>query len=461
MRSKTSRVDEFVGNPRRALWVLALPIMIGMSIQTIYMLVDMMFVGRVSARALAALAFNMPVVFLGIGVIFGLGSGVTAVIARYIGAEDKRGADSAAEHGVVLGLVLSSVFTGCAYIWGRQLLGILGVPDDLLPLAWDYFSVLAGGYIFLVMSVFFRSILSGEGDMKTPMLIQGSGTLLNIALDPLFIFTFQMGVRGAAWATVLSQMVAAAAFVYLLFFKEHAYVSFDRRNFRFDPGVLGRIFEIGLPASFSFLVIALGGAVFNRILVSYSQDAVAAFQVGARIDHIFLLPVIGISASLVTLVGMFTGARRQDLVRAILFYAMLRSILIAGIVGSLFFALAPQILGLFTSSAPIAEMGVSYLRINVLAYPFIAVIVLAGRAMQGMGKGAPALVLALLRVVLISAPLATVFAFVVHKPVHWIWWSIFIGMAVTAVIASVWLRVVLRNRLVDSEGLIPDPAAVG
>ncbi len=436
---KRSRLDEFIANPKGALWRLAAPIMIGMSVQTVYMLVDMYFVGQVSSQALAALAFNMPLVFLGIGIIFGLGSGVTSVIARHIGARDKQLADSSAEHAVALGLVLSTLFTVAAQLWGQRVLTLLGVPENLLPLAWGYFRILAMGYLFLVMSVFFRSILSGEGDMKTPVMIQGSATLLNIVLDPLFIFTFGMGVEGAALATVISQAMAAAVFVYLLFFKEHAYVTFDLKDFRFSPSILRSIFSVGAPASFSFVVMALGGAVFNRVLVEYSEDTVAAFQVGTRIDHIFLLPVIALAAGLVTLVGMFYGANRRDLVGGVIAYAMSRAVLIAFALGTLFYVLAPQFMGVFTDSVTIADTGVGYLRIGVFAYPFIAIVMLTGRALQGMGQGTPVLVLSLLRVVLISGPLAYVFVFEMGKPVVWVWIAILVGMVITAAIAGVWL----------------------
>ena len=387
--SRSSRLDDFIAQPRRALWRLALPIMIGMSVQTVYMLADMYFVGQVSSEALAALAFNMPLVFLGIGIIFGLGSGVTAVIVRYIGAGDKELADSAAEHAVALGVVISAIFTLVAYWKGRELLAVLGVPENLMALAWGYFRILAGGYIFLVMSVFFRSILSGEGDVKTPVMIQGGGTLLNIVLDPIFIFTLEMGVEGAALATVLSQALAALVFVYLLFFKEHSYVTFDLKDFRFSLSLLGTIFAVGAPASFSFVVMATGGAVFNRLLVEYSDETVAGFQVGTRIDHIYLLPVIALSAALVTLVGMFHGAKRHDLMRDVIAYAMTRSVLIAFVMGTLLFILAPKFMGAFTDSDVIAQTGVGYLRIGVFAYPFIAIVMLTGRVLQGMGRGAP------------------------------------------------------------------------
>ena len=167
-----SRLAGFLENPRRALWTMSLPMMVGMSLQTAYLLADMYFVGRIGPDALAALAFNMPLVFLGLGIVFGLGSGVTSVIARHIGADDKSLADSSAEHSLALGVLLSVAFTAVAYVFGREILASLGVTPELLPLAWDYFSVLAAGYVFIVMTVFFRSILAGEGDMKTPMMIQ-------------------------------------------------------------------------------------------------------------------------------------------------------------------------------------------------------------------------------------------------------------------------------------------------
>lgn len=437
---KKSRLDAFIAAPRKALWTLAMPVMIGMSVQTTYMLADMYFVGQVSADALAALAFNMPLVFLGIGVVFGLGAGVTSVVARAIGERDKARADSSAEHAVFLGLTVAVVFTVIALSWGEGLLALLGVPDHLMELASGYFRIIATGYVFMVLSVFFRSILTGEGDTMTPVAIQAGGTLLNIALDPLFIFTFGLGVEGAAIATVISQALSALAFVYLLFFREHAYVTFELEHFRYDSLILSGIFKVGAPASFAFVVMALGGVVFNRILVAYSELTVAAFQVGTRIDHIFLLPVVALAAGLMTLVGMFHGARRPDLVRGIIVYAMGCSVLTAVVTGVVFFFVAPQLVAVFTDNRTIAEVGAGYLRVGVFAYPCISVIMLTGRALQGLGDGSPVLVLSLLRVVLISGPLSYVFVFRMHKPVEWVWYAIVVGMVLTAVIALAWLR---------------------
>lgn len=456
----SSKLDGFVENPRRALWRLAVPVMMGMAIQNLYMLVDMAFVGRLGGGPLAALAFNMPIVFLGLGVLFGLGAGVTSVIARHIGAKDKRLADRSAEHAVALGIAIAVAFSSVAYVWGKDLLSVLGVTAEIMPLAWDYFSVLAGGYIFVVTSIFFRSILTGEGDTKTPMMILGGGTILNIFLDPLFIFTFGMGVKGAALATVLSQAAAALVFVYLLFFKKHAYVTFELKDFRPSGRILGDIFKVGAPASFSYLVMAVGGMVFNRILVGFSEDAVAAYQVGARIDHVFMLPVIAISAGLVTLVGMYYGAERKDLIRGIASYAMRCSIGIALVMGAVFFAAAPWIVGVFSDNEAIGAIGTGYLRVIVFSYPFIAIVMLTGRALQGMGQGSPVLVLSLLRVVLLAAPAAYVFVYWMGRPVEWVWGAMVGGMVITAVIALAWLRIELSRSRVQAAESMPLPAPV-
>ncbi|MFQ6673597.1 MAG: MATE family efflux transporter [Fidelibacterota bacterium] len=443
--SKSTRLEDFIADPRKGLWSLAIPMMLGMMVQTIYSIVDMIFVGRVGGDALAALAFNMPLVFFGLGLVFGLGSGVTAVVARFIGSKDKRSADSSATHGVILGLIVGLVFTTSGLIWGRPLLALLGAPPHILPMAWEYFRIIATGYIFMVSSVFFRSILSGEGDMKTPMIIQGGGTLLNIILDPVFIFALHMGVQGAAVATVLSQLLVSFAFVYMMWVKDRAYVTLSLRGFSFSGDILAKIFTIGIPASFSMVIMSIGAGAFNKILVSFSSGAVAGYQVGTRIDHIYLMPVISISTGLVTLVSMFYGARRMDLVRKIIYYGMSRGVLMGVGTGALFFIIAPPLVSMFTQDSQILQTGVQYLRFIVFAYPFIAVSMISGRVLQGLGFGLPMLVITFLRVVLISVALAYLFVFFMGKTVEWVWIAQVIAVVCSAGFASLWLRSGLRR----------------
>jgi putative MATE family efflux protein len=299
--------------------------------------------------------------------------------------------------------------------------------------------------VFLVLSTFLRSILAGEGDMRTPMMIQGASTLLNVGLDPLFMFTFGWGVWGAAVATVVSQAAAAVAFVWLMWRKGRSYVTFDPRHFRASAALLGDITRIGAPASFSFLLLAVGGGLFNKILVEFSPDVVAAYQVGGRLDHVVLLPMISISTALVTLVAMFRGAQRLDLVRDVVRYGMKWAIGIGAVTGLLFFAAAPAMVRGFSAEPGIVAAGTTYLRILAWGYPFIAVSMLAGRILQGLGLGAPVLVLTVMRYLLIAAPLSWALVYWFASPVEWVWAAMLLGIVLTAAVSMVWLRVGLTR----------------
>ena len=456
-KDKDSRLDQFIANPRRALWTLAMPMMLGMMVQTIYTIVDMIFVGRVSGDALTALAFNLPLLFFGLGLVFGLGSGVTAVIAQYIGAKDKQNADNSAEHAVILGLFLGLFLTVIGLLKGKTILKLLGTPISILPLAWDYFSVIAGAYIFLVLSIFFRSILSGEGDMKTPMIIQGGGTILNIVLDPIFIFALDMGVKGAAVATVVSQVVVTLVFAYLMLVKQRSYIKFDLQVFSFSRTILSKIIKIGLPASFSMIIMSLGGGAFNRILVMFSSEAVAGYQIGIRLDHVFLMPAISVSSSLVTLVGMFYGAQRTDLIRSITGHAIKSCVFIAVVIGATFFIFASKMVTVFSNDVAIHAVSSQYLRYFVFGYPFVAISMISGRALQGLGKGIPMLVLTVMRVLLVSVALASYFVFVMGKTIEWVWIAQVISVIVSSSVATFWLLAVFR-KLDRGELIEPEPA---
>ena len=216
-----SRLSSFLENPKKALWTLAVPIMFGMGIHTLYNIVDMLFIGRLGGDAIAGVAFNMPIFFLMLGLTMGLGSGVTASIARLIGQKNKSGADNSAEHAIAMAACISGVFTLLGLYYGKDILAIFGAEGNILTLGWDYLSMIVLGLPFMVFSGFFRSILAGEGDMKFPMMVAGLGTILNIILDPIFIFDLEdygniglgMGVKGAALATVVSQLSVFLIFI--------------------------------------------------------------------------------------------------------------------------------------------------------------------------------------------------------------------------------------------------------
>lgn len=448
-QNKTSRLDGFIDNPSKALWTLAFPIMAGMGIHTLYTIVDMIFIGRLGGDAIAAVAFNMPLFFLVLGLSFGVGSGVTASIARFIGAKDKVNADNTAEHAVALGLIISTILTTLGLIYGEDLLQRLGATESVLPLSWDYLKVSLIGLPFMVFSTFFRSILSGEGDMKLPMAVAGLGTILNIILDPIFIFTLGYGVGGAAMASAISQLIVFLIFVYMLFVKEHAYIRFRMRDFSPSIFIIKDIIRVGLPASMSMIIMAFGQLVFNRILVRFSTDAVAAYQVGGRMDMVIFLPIMAIASALTTLVGMFFGAKEIEKIKFIAKYGIIRSMMVTGVLSIILYILAPLVVKNFTLDVGIQSIAVTYLRFICLIYPLIAIGMTVGRILQGLGKGLPMLVITSIRILALSAPLALYFIMVLNKSIEWVWYAMIISTIVSVAISLIWLKSAFKDLVRD------------
>jgi MATE family, multidrug efflux pump len=442
---KSSRVAEFIAHPHRAVWKLAVPVMLGMVVHTLYNIVDMVFVGRLGADAIAALSFSMPVTFFSIGIIFGLGAGATAVIARHLGAGDKRAADNAAEHALLIGIGLGLLLAGGCLVFRHEIFELLGAPDDVRRLAVEYFQVIASGYIITILNVTFRSIMTGEGDTRTPIAIQATGTFLNIALDPVFIFWCGWGVAGAAWATVVSQAVVLVAFLVHFFVRRGTYLELRMGDFAWSGEIVGQILRVGLPASMSMVIMSIGGMFFNRILVTFGSIAVAAFGVGMRLDSVFFMPTMALASSMTTLAGMFYGAGRLDLVRRILIYTMLRGQAMAVGFGIVFYVFAPQLLGIFTTDAEIITIATRYIRVVVFGFPFVTIGMVTSRTFQGLGNGLPALILTALRVVLISVPLAYVLSHTLDLGLHSVWVAMPVSGVVAAVAGLVWILLRLKQ----------------
>ena len=447
------RLKTFLDNPSKALWSLAIPIMLGMGIQTLYNLVDMIFIGTLGGQSITGIAFNMPLFFLVLGLTMGLGTGVTASIARFIGQNNKKEADNSAEHAIFMALVISLFLSSLGLLFGERILSLFGAEGEILSIGWEYLHVMCVGMPFMIFSGFFRSILAGEGDMKLPMMVAGLGTVLNIILDPIFIFDlenygglgFGLGVAGAAMATVISQVIVFCVFIYMLFVKKHSYITFRLKDFSFSSDIIWDIVKVGLPASLSMVVMAIGQGVFNKILIHFSADTVAAYQVAGRLDMLVFLPIFSIAASLTTLVGMFFGAKEYDALRFTIKYGIMSAFFITILSSVLIYLFADLAVGFFTDDELIISIAVTFLKLFAFVYPLISVGITTGRVLQGLGKGLPVLVITIVRVLGVSAPLAFLFIFYMGKPVEWVWYSMMISTIVAFTIAVIWLLSTIRK----------------
>ena len=436
---KESRLQSFLGNPSKALWTMALPIIAGMMVQTLFNVVDIMFIGWLGAEEVTAVAFVSPLFFIIIGLTVGLGAGVTASIAQFIGQKDKKNADNCAEHTILLGLVITLVLSFLGIVFGEELLVLLGASGNILDISYTYLKVLLYGIGLAVFSLFFRAILAGEGETKIPMFIGLIGTLLNLILDPIFIFVLEYGVKGAALATVISQAVMVISYLFIIFVRKSTYITFNISDFKYSSSIISTIFKIGIPSSISMLIISFGQVVMNRILINYSVEAVAAYQIVSRIDMLLFMPILGIAISLTTIVGMFFGAKEYEKLVSIVKYGISRAIYITLLSVAILFILADRILPLFSDDPEVLNIGITYLRIIILAYPAVGLSVICSRICQALGEGMPLLVTTITRVLIITAPLSYYF-YITGKPIEWVWYAQVFAILIAATISFGFLR---------------------
>ena len=436
---KESRLDAFIANPYKSMWKMAMPIIAGMMVQTLFNVVDIMFIGWLGADEVTAVAFVSPLFFIIIGLGVGIGTGTTATIAQYIGQKDKENAEKTASQTILIGFLSTIFLTVLGVIYGEGLLSILGAKGEILSIAYSYLRILTFGLGLVIFSMFFRAILAGEGETKIPMIIGLIGTVLNLILDPILIFTFDYGVRGAAFATIISQIAMVASYLFIIFVKKSTYISFNIRNLSLDNYIISKIFQIGIPSSLSMLIISFGQVVMNKILVNYSTEAVAAYQIVSRLDMLLFMPILGIAISLTTIVGMFYGAKEYKKLLSVVYYGINRAVIITTISVILFFMLAKNILPIFSSNLMVIDIGVTYLKVIILAYPAVGISVICSRVCQALGQGVPLLITTTTRVLILTAPLSYYFYYI-GKPLEWVWYSQVFAILIAAIISYAWMK---------------------
>ena len=432
----TDRLQEFLDAPTRALWVMAVPMIAGMTVHTMYIVADTAFIGSLGTEELAAATFVAPLFFLMVALTMGIGTAVTALVAQAVGRGDARAADAAVGTAISSGVFLGVVFGGAGLATGRWMLESLGAEGRVVDLGWEYFQVLAIFLPLFFVSSILRSILAGEGDAKTPMIVLGVSTLANIALDALFILVLGMGLRGAAIATILAVVISVTSFSVLLLRRKSAFVRLRMAALVPSREVLRDLYTLAIPIAGSMVVMSAGTMLFNLILADFGSVAVAAFGAASKVDMIVVLPIFGLSGAAVTVVGMFAGAGRSDLVRSIALYTYRWAITLAAVIGGVAYLTSGSLLRIFTSDPTALEIGATYLGFMIFAYPMMAVGMTTGRLLQGLGHGFPALFLTTLRVLLVGVPVAWVAVHVFDQSIRGVWIGILSG-GVCATICSV------------------------
>ena len=437
------RVKEFIKNPKKALWTLTWPILIGMLVQTLYNVVDTAFVGRLGSESIAALTFAFPIFFIFIAINSGLGAGMSSRISRFLGEHNKKQAENTAVHGLILSLIFALIIFTLGMIFMEPLLILFGAKENVLELSKSYLSIIFFGIFFMLPVWIFHSIFTSQGDSKTAARIQIMALIINIILDPIFIYVLGYGVKGAAIATVIAFFIGLILAIYYL--KKKSILDIRLKNFKFSSKILKDILFVGMPATFMMLMMSLSVIFTNRFMISYSVEHVASFGIAFRLESLAIMPLVALSLAILPLIGMFYGSKKYDLLKEITFYGIKIGAVVSLILGVVLFLFSPIFLRIFTSDSLLIGLGTGYIRVIVFTYPFVAISLISSRVLQGIGKGLPGFIVNLFRGFLIYAPLAYLFVFVFEKDYLFVPFSMITSSLIAAFIAIIWLGIKFKK----------------
>ncbi len=439
----TEGTQILLADPKAAILRLSLPMMVAMTLMTLYNVVDAFWVSGLGADALAAVGFSFPLFIITIGLASGLGTGGEAALARMIGARDRIGASSVAMHTILLMTILAVAVTIPLSLFAEDIFILMGA-GSAAGLATEYARVLFLGTFALLFGEVAYAILHGEGDAKRTMYAMAAGAVANIVLDPLLIYTLHMGIAGAAWATILAEVISAVPMAYWLFVKRDTYVSLYLREFAPDPVITREILQVGFPAAAEQVVLALMTLFLNGIVVLISStDGVAIYSVGWRVVSIGLTPILAISTAVVAVTGAAYGARAYAKMESALLFAVRLGLGIGVGLAVATFIFAPQIAAIFAGpgdASAIVPGLTAFLRVMSLVYPMVGFGLISASFFQGTGLGARSLTITVLQSVVLSTLFVWIFAIELGLGLSGVWWGVAAGNAVGAMLGYAWAR---------------------
>ena len=427
----------------KTLFKLSWPIMVGNTMQVLYNLADTFWVGKLGADSVAAISVGFPLVFLLISIGGGMTTAGTTLVAQYTGSNNKEMADHAAGQIFILVIFLSLIFGTTGFIFDSTILGWIGAPANIRADAVAYLDIIFGGVAFMFIFFVFTALLRGVGDTKTPMKMMVFSTLFNIILDPFIIlgwgFFPQLGVRGAAIATVLSRALAGLYGVYLLFEGKKG-IKLKAKNLVPDLEVQKNIIKLGTPSAAEQSIIALGMTFMMGIVSEFGTLAVAAYGIGNRILSVVMMPMRGLSMATTTMVGQTMGADDADRAERIAWTAvgLTFSLMMVLILVTQFFP--AQIISVFNDDPEVVAIGVDFLKIVGLSFGFLGVRIVIGGSFRGAGNTVAAMVLAVIALWGFRVPLARLLSEYFQLGTSGIWWGMFMSNLLSAIIGAIWFK---------------------
>ena len=437
----------------KLLFTMALPLAISMLVQAIYNVVDSIYVSRVSESAVTALSLAFPIQNLMIGFSTGIGVGMNALLSKSLGEGNRDRANRAAGNGIVLLLIAVVLFMIFGFAGARPYYAMQSEVAETIEGGAAYIGICTiwcGGIFLEIMG---ERLLQASGRTIYTLFTQGTGAVLNIILDPIFIFGVEslgiapMGIAGAAVATVIGQWVAAILAIFFNITKNPD-VQFGLKYFCPDGYIIKKILAVGIP---SIIMMAIGSVMnfgMNQIFLrfkEYGETAAGVFGIYFKLQSFVLMPLFGINNASISIIAYNYGARQPKRITGTLKCALGAAMTIM-VTGMLLFQLVPDVLlGLFEPSEEFMAIGRSALRIVSLPFPLAAVGIVLGASFQALGNGIYSTITSLMRQLVVLLPAA--FLLSLSGDVHAVWWSFPIAEVVSMATSLFFFARIYRQRI--------------
>lgn len=433
----------------KLLITMSLPMMISMVVQALYNIVDSVFVSRVSEDALTAVSMAFPLQALCIALGAGMGVGVNALLSKSLGAKDNDMVNKSALNGLFMTFVSYLVLLVIGIFAVKPFYMIQTDSADIIQYGTDYLSVICCFSFGMFFQFTFERLLQSTGRTFQTMITQTVGAVTNIILDPIFIFGLfgvpAFGVKGAAIATVIGQIIAAVLAL-IMNIKVNTDIDFSLKGFKPDIKIIGMIYKVGLP---SIIMQSIGSVMvfcLNKILIAFSSTAVAVFGVYFKLQSFVFMPVFGLNNGLIPIMAYNYGAKKKDRMIKTIKCGLLIAFSIMSI-GMVVFELFPDaILALFEASDNMLAMGKVALRTIAIHFPIAAICIVLGSAFQALGNAVYSMFVSIARQLVVLIPVA--YALSKLGNVNYVWWCFPIAEIMSLTITVIFF-IKLKREVID------------
>lgn len=428
------------GDIKKGLLQLAFPLMILNLVNSLYNIVDTFWIGKMGELQVGAVSLIGPIMGCGSALVIGLSAAGISCISKAIGREQKEAANEYATHLVVIAILFGVLIGAICMLGAHPLLAWLQTPEDIYQDAYVYLMGISFDFLFLFLLNIFQTIRQADGDAKTAVSLNALAAILNMVLDPIFIFVLNLGVLGAAMATVISK-VLVMPFVFYLLFCDHDHVTCSRKN-SFKGSIFKELIMIGIPASLAQFLTSFGFVLMNKSIVAYGSIAMSAYGLGNRITDLYYIPVNAFGGALAPFVGQNLGAKNIERAKNSYHEAMILTALCSAVVMLIGFVASKYLVYFFVNNASeeLMRLTLEYCMYVTMTIFFMGWFQNIHGVFSGAGHTKLILVLSTFRLWGLRIPMIYLFYHFTQLGPTGIWWSMVLSNLITCLLSEYFYR---------------------